>query len=86
MACSGAPTRGPFLSSDTAGDFFGTSSMTSASRRGVAKLLRLADLEPARLEAVDHEAAQIVRRARLQAGGDLFGKQLEQQLRHVGVS
>ena len=50
------------------------------------KALRLADLEPARLEALDHEAAQIVRRARLQAGGDLFGKKLEQQLRHVGVS
>ena len=35
-ACSGALTRGPFFSSDIAGDFAGTPSTTSVSRRGVA--------------------------------------------------
>ena len=79
-ACSGAPTRGPLRSSDTAGDFFGTSAITSAKRRGVER--RFAYLEAARFQAVDHQPAQVFRRARLQARGDLFGKQLEQQLGH----
>ena len=35
---SGAPTRGPFLSSRTPGDISGTPSITRARRRGVAKL------------------------------------------------
>ena len=44
----------------------------------------LAHLEALGLQAVDHQPAQVVGRARLQARGDLFGKQLEQQLRHMG--
>ena len=46
------------------------------------KAARLAHLETLRLQAVDHQPAQVVGGARLQARGDLFGKQLEQQLRH----
>ncbi len=81
-ACSGAPTRGPLLSSLTPGDFAGTPSTTSVSRRGVAIRARLAGLETPRLQALDNEALQILRRARLHARRDLLGEQLEQQFRH----
>ena len=43
-------------------------------------------LEAAGLQTIDHQPAQIVGGARVQARGDLFGKQLEQQLRHGLVS
>ncbi len=49
-----------------------------AARR--RKGARLSCFEPARLEAVDHEPAQVLCTARLQARRDLFGEQLEQQL------
>ncbi len=51
-----------------------------AARRCVG--LALADRDAVRLEAVQHQLAQILRRPRLHPGRDLFGEHFEQQFGH----
>ena len=85
-ACSGAPTRGPFFSSEMAGDLAGTPSITSVRRRGVEKLRASPDRKAPRLQAVGDETLQVVRRAHLHAGRDFFGEKFEQKFRHFSAN
>ena len=84
MAPSGAPTRGPFLSSFTSGCRTGTPCTASASRRGVDEGLGALVDEPGLDQPVGDELAQILGRARLHARGDFLGEEFEQKVGHQG--
>ena len=82
MAFSGAPTRGPFFSSRISACRAGTP--CTDKREPPRRHERLGALidEAGIDQPVGDELAQILRRARLHAGGNFLGEQFEQKVGH----
>ena len=82
MAFSGAPTRGPFFSSDTSGCFTGRPAIASVSRRGPAKARAASNNSPR------SDSAPTIRRSKSFAActcmraGISSEKKFEQKIRH----